>query len=175
MSYAATFGGSWTDTNAFGNAGTVADPVTDGDIQQAVSDAIAANPTWQAPGLSTMYFVYLPPGVAQCDSSTSCFALPGETVSSLYCAYHSHFGSETIYATEPFDGSATGSAGSCVYSPPVVNSVDLESELSTTAHEMIEANTDPNDDAWYGNGGLDDEIGDKCNYNPETAELVVTV
>lgn len=57
---AVSFGGSWTDTNAFPNAGTLADPLTDGDIQQAVSDAIGANPAWQAPSLSTMYFVYLP-------------------------------------------------------------------------------------------------------------------
>lgn len=29
--------------------------MTDGDIQQAVNDAISANSSWQAPGLSTMY------------------------------------------------------------------------------------------------------------------------
>lgn len=160
-----SFGGAWTDTNGFGNAGTVADPVTDGDIQQAVSDAISANPSWQAPGLGTMYFVYLPPGVAQCSDSTHCFALPGETspAADQYCAYHSKFGSETIYATEPFDGST--STSTCEYAGTVVNGTGLGSELSTTAHEMAEANTDPNFDAWYGTGGLDDENGDKCNYN----------
>jgi hypothetical protein len=163
---ATSFGGAWTDTNAFGNAGTLADPVTDGDIQQAVSDAIAANSTWQAPGLSTMYFVYLPAGVAQCMDSADCFALPGEKATNTYCAYHSSFGSETIYGAMPYNGSANDNAtGTCLDNTPVPNNMDLDSELRVTDHEMIEANTDPNGDAWYGTGGLSDEIGDKCNFN----------
>src|SRR5260370_14502337 len=107
---ATTFGGSWTDTSAFGNAGTIADPVTDGDIQNAVSAAIAANSAWQAPGLSTMYFVYLPAGVAQCMDSSDCFALPGETSTNKYCAYHSPFGTETLSAPIPYTTSATRAA-----------------------------------------------------------------
>lgn len=163
---AASFGGAWTDTNAFGNAGTLADPVTDGDIQQAVNDAIAANSSWQAPGLSTMYFVYLPPGVAQCFNSTDCFALPGETSAMTYCAYHDKFGSETIYGAMPFTGSTDPGVCKPQTKTPVVHSVDLDAEVNVTSHEMIEGNTDPNSDAWYGtNGSAMDEIGDKCNFN----------
>src|SRR5260370_23582347 len=40
---ATTFSGAWTDTSAFRNAGTIANPLTDGDIQNAVSSAITAN------------------------------------------------------------------------------------------------------------------------------------
>src|SRR5262249_50337541 len=83
-----------------------------------------------------------------------------------YCAYHSTFGSETIYGTMPFNGSATSAAtGTCLNSAPFPNNINLDSELRVTEHEQIEANTDPNADAWFGTRGLDDEIGDKCNFN----------
>src|SRR5262249_43369180 len=147
-------------------AGTLADPVTDGDIQTAVSDAIAANPSWQPPGLGTMYFVYLPAGIAQCFNSSSCFALPGETSTNKYYAYDSTFGCESFSCAMPFNGPATSAAtGTCLNSAPFPNNVNLDSELRVTSHEQIEANTDPNADAWFGTGGLDDEIGDKCNFN----------
>jgi hypothetical protein len=158
---ATSFGGAWTDTNAFPHAGTIADPLSDGDIHQAVNDAIGANPAWQSPGLGTEYFVYLPSGVAQCFSSTECFALPGEGANGVYCAYHSHFSSETIYSMMPFTGNSNG----CSVGAPSPNNNSLDSELNVTEHEMLESNTDPNGDAWFGPGGLDDENGDKCNFD----------
>jgi hypothetical protein len=157
---AATFGGSWTDTNAFGNAGTTTDPVTDADIQQAVTDAIAANQAWQPAGLSTMYFVYLPAGIAQCLNSSLCFALPGQANGNI-CAYHAHImGTNTIYATEPFDSSA--GTGCQPNGTPLLNAT-LDDNLTSTAHEMFEANTDPLGNAWFANDAKNDEIGDLCN------------
>jgi hypothetical protein len=161
-----SFGGAWTDTSAFPHAGTIADPLTDGDIQQAVKAAISANPAWQAPSLSTLYFVYLPPGVAQCMSAGSCFALQGEPAATgTYCAYHSEFSPEDIYGAMPFNGSSP----TCLSLTPTTQGMTdaqhaLNTELSVTAHEMFESNTDPNLNAWFGTGGLDDEIGDKCNF-----------
>lgn len=161
---AASFGGAWTDTDAFPHAGTLADPLTDGDLQAAVTAAIQANPAWQAAGLSTQYFVYLPPGVAQCDGTGNCFALAGETTGT-YCAYHSLNGAD-IYGAMPYNGSSPACLSLTPSAPgTTADQHALDAELSVTAHEMFESNTDPDLNAWFGTGGLDDEIGDKCNFN----------
>ncbi|HEX6123060.1 MAG TPA: hypothetical protein VFY89_07865, partial [Ktedonobacterales bacterium] len=81
---AASYGGTWVDTNAYPHAGTVADPIMDGDLHTAINDAIAANPGWQAPGINTMYFVYTgyftsnSAPVQTCFNSTECFAANGD-------------------------------------------------------------------------------------------------
>ena len=129
---AASFGGMWTDTNGFpgGHTGSVASPVTDGDLQQAITNAIAANPTWQAPGLNTMFFVYLPQGIEQCFSSTSCFALTSDPAYVLqkddYCAYHTYFNGNTIYASMPYTASSAVCGGFATYP----NGRDLDLVLS---------------------------------------------
>jgi hypothetical protein len=158
---AASFGGSWTDTTAFPHAGTIADPLTDGDIQGAVTAAIAANPGWVGPGINTMYFVFTPPGVQQCFNATNCFAQPGDP-NGKYCAYHTFFGGNRIYAVEPFVQDA-GAACTGLATFPNGNAIDVQ--LSTVSHEMEEANTDPLLNAWFDSDGLSGENGDKCAYN----------
>jgi hypothetical protein len=171
------FGGTWVDTtNAYPHAGTVADPLVGQDIRDEVDRAIAANPTWQAPGLSTMYFVYLGHNIIECfkgaGDTFGCFAGtdkdgnappaangPPNTVpgAGTYCAYHSSFGSK-IYATMPY-----ASDGACYGSPSTYpNGVDQDIVLSPTSHEQFEAYSDPYLDAWYDAGG--NENGDKCAY-----------
>jgi hypothetical protein len=152
-----TYGGTWTNTNAFPHAGTGADPLTDGDIQTAVDDAISANTTWQAPGLSTMYFVFLPKGIDQCMNSSSCFTI--DPTNGKYCAYHSYFGGNKIYASMPFNGGESG----CTTSSPYPNGENVDEELRVTTHEMFEAHNDPYLNAWYDSTG--DENSDKCNFN----------
>lgn len=181
-----TFGGAWVDTNAYPGSddGSQTNPLSDGDIQQAVKDAIAANPSWQAPGLTTtssvMYFVftgYFSTTVAgnhnagepvhSCMGS-DCFAADPSSAgsASAYCAYHSHFslGSEdVIYASQPYD-----SKGACYPSSynsgPYPNGNDnVDITLSAVSHEMMEANTDPDLGNWRDSTG--DEIGDKCAYH----------
>jgi hypothetical protein len=165
---AASFGGLWMDTNAFpgGHTGAVGSEVTNGDLQQAITDAIAANPSWQGPGLSTMYFVYLPQGIAQCFNATSCFAINSDPSYSDpdnddYCAYHTYFNGDTIYASMPYTASSTFCGSAAVYP----NGRDIDLVLSPTSHEMFEANTDPLLNAWYDTDGLSGENGDKCAYN----------
>jgi len=171
------FGGTWVDTsNAYPHAGTVADPLVGQDIRDEVDRAIAANPTWQAPGLSTMYFVYLGQNIIECfqgsGSTFGCFAgtdaggnsppAPSGNPNTVagagtYCAYHSSFGAK-VYATMPY-----ASLGSCYGSPTQFpNGVDQDIVLSPTSHEMVEAYSDPNLDAWYDASGA--ENGDKCAY-----------
>jgi hypothetical protein len=148
-------------------------PLTDADIQDEVTTALAANPSWETPSLSSEYFVFTPPNVDECFNSTSCFALPDEP-NGAFCAYHTYFGSDTIYAFMPF-----ASSGDCYGSPTVYpNDVAVDIELSPTSHEMFESNSDPEFDAWYGTDGLSDEIGDKCAYNygfvaPNGANIVL--
>jgi hypothetical protein len=171
------YGGTWVDTtNAYPHAGTVADPLVGQDIRDEVDRAIAANPTWQPPGLNTMYFVYLGHNIIECfkgaGDTFGCFAGtdaggnsppaadgPPNTVAGAgtYCAYHSSFGNK-VYATMPY-----ASDGACYGSPSTYpNGVDQDIVLSPTSHEQFEAYSDPNLDAWYDAGG--NENGDKCAY-----------
>ncbi len=118
-----------------------------------------------------MYFVYTGyftsngnPPVESCFSSSSCFA---DNSSNGYCAYHTFFDGNKIYASIPY-----ASKGFCYDSQsafPNTQAYDVAS--STVSHEMLEANTDPLLNAWYDNvDGLKGEIGDKCAYNYGTFE-----
>jgi len=173
------FGGTWVDTtNAYPHAGTVADPLNGSDIRDEVNRAIAANPTWQAHGLSTMYFVYLGHNIIECFKGSGdtfgCFAgtdVDGHSPpapsgnpntvagAATYCAYHSYFDGDKIYATMPYasDGSCYGSAS------PFPNGVDQDIVLSPTSHEQNEAYSDPQLNAWY-NDTSGNENGDNCAY-----------
>lgn len=173
------FGGTWVDTtNLYPHAGTVADPINGSDIQAEIDRAIAANPTWQKPGLSTMYFVYLGKNIIECfkgsGNTFGCFAgvdstgaSPPASVGSpntvagagTYCAYHSSFGGK-IYATMPYAASST----QCGNNSPYPNSRDVDLVLSPTSHEQFEAYSDPNLDAWF-NDATGNENGDNCAYN----------
>jgi hypothetical protein len=181
---AASLGGpSWTDTTtaapsgcdgtATGTVGSTPHcPLTDADIQNEVSVALAANPQWDPPGINVEYFVYTPANVGECDGPGSdgnqqCFDINGGVGPSqdgAFCAYHSYFSSNTIYAFMPF-----ASLGSC-YGPSDVqalgypNTATLDVVISPSSHEMIESNTDPLINAWKGAGANSDEIGDKCAY-----------
>ncbi len=172
------FGGTWVDTtNAYPHLGTVADPINGSDIQAEIDRAIAANPTWQAPGLSTMYFVYLGQNIIECfkgkGNTFGCFAgvdsggnsppAPSGSPNTVagaatYCAYHSSFGAK-IYATMPYAASSTQCGNNAAYP----NGSDEDLVLSTTSHEQFEAYSDPNLDAWY-NDATGNENGDNCAY-----------
>jgi hypothetical protein len=178
----ATFGGSWTDTNAYtdnsGNDGSSTKPLSDADIQDAVTDAIAANSGWQAPGINTMYFVFTgyfingsnkQEPIHSCFSSTECFA--GLTTNDIgaggYCAYHSTFqsnGQDVIYASQPYAPLGACYVTSYNSGPYPNDNSNVDIEISVVSHEMLEANTDPLLNAWKDKDGNSGEIGDKCAY-----------
>jgi hypothetical protein len=153
---------SVVDTTAFPHAGTVADPVTQGDLNQEVFNQINAN-SWPT-GMSTMYFVFLPDNVVDCDNTlASCNT-------NAYCAYHTRgWGSsdtpanDFIWADIPVNRGVftTGGCGNS----NVTGDNQADTTLSSVEHEMMEAITDPRGNAWQDSTGGAGENGDKCNRN----------
>jgi hypothetical protein len=163
-----SLGGDWVDTTTYPHAGTNADPLNDGDIRASIDRAITANPTWQGPSNSTMYFVFTGKSIIECDgtgSTRSCFSAVdwngGAKDHAAFCAYHWNNGSK-IYGFIPY-----ASTGSCFSDDTVwPNGVGVDVSLDVTSHEQFEAYTDPFGNAWqddvdHGAG----ENGDKCNFN----------
>ncbi len=110
---------------------------------------------WKS-SLNNIFFVFTGRGEKVCTDSShkSC------TTNGL-CAYHNHFGSNTIYAVMPYAICSTGSS-------PNRNPADLT--IDVTSHEEMEAATDPLLNAWFDSRGS--EIGDKCRpvYGPRNAQ-----
>jgi uncharacterized repeat protein (TIGR01451 family) len=165
-----TLGGTWTDTTSSGvgngypgGRGTSASPLTRTDVQNEVSAALTANPTWGPPSLTKQYFVYYEQGIEQCANASSC--TPGvPNGQPAYCAYHTYFtsgGNPVIYGNMPYDETWTTRCRSFSTSPN--SNLAADAEISTSSHEHFEAATDPRLDAWY-DFSLSGENGDKCAY-----------
>jgi hypothetical protein len=116
--------------------------VSDAQIQQKLQMLIA-NHTVPATTPNTLYFVYLPPNtVVTFQGGASCQA---------FCGYHEHINNNIFYAVEPFITCAGCSFG------PI-----LDSLTKVSSHELAEAITDPDGNAWF-DPNTGDEIGDICN------------
>ena len=119
--------------------------VADADVQAFVREQIASNPAVAQPGPSSLYFVFLPPGITS--------GLQGASSCVNYCGYHSDDGSGLYYAVMPYpdcDGCLAGADA-------------FDALTSTSSHELCEAITDP----VAGQGWYDDrnaEIGDICAW-----------
>jgi hypothetical protein len=128
---------------------TLKHSITDTAIQRALKHAISTNPAFPAPSPNTLYFLYLPPGVAVIQGgSRSCQA---------FCGYHSDIGGSTFYAVMPFPGCAGCTGGLSA----------IDALTSTSSHELCEAITD----TIPGRGWYDDangEIGDICAWKTKT-------
>ncbi|HEX3842322.1 MAG TPA: hypothetical protein VHU85_16135, partial [Acidimicrobiales bacterium] len=133
---------------------------------------------------SHLYLVFLPKGVESCftnNNNTQGGSGQGCTISAqggAFCGYHGDFGnsaSPTIYADLPYaieDNPATGSTcssdggrfqGSVSVGNQTPNgNLDADTVLSVTSHEMNEAITDPELNAWFDAAG--NEVGDDCAY-----------
>jgi hypothetical protein len=124
---------------------TLSHSVTDAAIQTMVQQEIKSNSAVPKPDANTLYFIYLPPGIAVVQGgSRSCQA---------FCGYHDTFGSGIYYAVMPFPNCAGCLGGMTT----------LDALTSTSSHEFCEAITDP----VPGQGWYDDthgEIGDICAW-----------
>ena len=135
---------SWVDNGSYPES-----PLLDSDIQHEVSHAQQARGWSSSP--NNIFFVFLQANENLCFDSSHL-----QCASNYFCAYHSYFGSTTIYAAMPYAASFSCNPGS---SP---NKNDADQTINVTSHEQMEAATDPLLNAWY--DSLGNEIGDKCAW-----------
>ncbi|MBV9292184.1 MAG: IPT/TIG domain-containing protein, partial [Frankiales bacterium] len=191
ISYRMTRGTPITDTSAYPAAGCTTDTQTGvyGDnsgystcldqaqIATEVNNIINANGLTR--DLGHLYPIFLPKGVETCfaagypsNQGCSINANPNQN-SSAFCAYHSYFtvGAQVgVYANMPFPvyNSSTGysctaeSLGGTHTIQQPNSDPDADVETSPLSHEMAEAITDPQLNAWYDASG--NENGDDCAY-----------
>ena len=140
---AVAYDGYWADgTNAPSGTQNVADSA----IQAEIIASFAVRP--YAP--DTLYAVFSAGGVNL-----------GGGAFTQYCAYHGHFdwnGHDVLYAVQP-DNSYTASCKAQSTGP---NGDPADFEVNTLAHEIEEANTDPDLNAWWDRRGY--ENADKCAW-----------
>ncbi len=113
-------------------------------------------------GIDTEYFVLTPQGIGTCQDSLS-----HSCAYAQYCAWHVGFGSpsnlpgQVILADLPW---LAGTPCDPTQSPssPSLYSSGINRVVDAFSHELAETMTDPDISGWYGAGGDQDEIGDKC-------------
>ena len=143
----AVLSGTFVDTTPYPES-----PLLDSDIQNEVSRAQSIN-GWTSATNNT-FFVFLERNEDLCFDSTL-----SECASNTFCAYHSTFGTNTVYAAMPY--AASFSCRATGQTEP--NHDDADLTINVSSHEEIESATDPLLNAWFDRSG--NEIGDKCNFN----------
>jgi hypothetical protein len=89
-----------------------------------------------------------------------------------YCAYHGSFswnGQRVVYAVMPYNNAYPGSCTAFQGGGPANGDAGADAEVNTLAHELEEANTDPQLNAWYDSNGY--ENADKCAWTFGTVNL----
>jgi Phosphate-induced protein 1 conserved region len=135
--------GFWADSSSPGSK------PTDAAIQAEVVKAFSNGLPYDA---STVYLVFTGPGVNL-----------GGGFGSQYCAYHGHFtsnGRDVKYAAQPYNYDFPSGCSALSGSPN--NDFAADAEVNTLAHEIEEAATDPDLNAWYDRRGY--ENADKCAW-----------
>ncbi len=155
-----SFAGSYVDTNPYPASGcydsaTAYNCITDAQVQAEIQRVITLN-GW-TPNIDTMFFLYTSSGEGSCAGGSCAY--------SDYCAYHGYFdnpsGAPVIYGNEPYaDTNYCQVSGT----PSPNGDAAADAAATVTSHELTEAITDPELNAWYGQD-LSDEIGDKCAWN----------
>jgi hypothetical protein len=141
-------------------------------VQTEINNVVAAKGLTR--DLGHMYVMFLPKHVESCffpgnPSNQACTI--NSSPSAAYCAYHSEFGGNTVYANMPFPIYDSATGFSCtdeslggdhqIQSPN--GNPDADVEISPLSHEMSEAITDPDTQTgWYDSSGF--ENGDECAY-----------
>lgn len=157
-----TFGGSFVDTTAFPTANsdcttngslTPTNCIGDSQMQGEITSAMTSQGWTQN---ADHLFVLLTP-----KGEDTCSSIVGGCYSNVFCGFHFYYGaSNQPYAIMPYNGTGVGcDAGQ----PSPNNNSDADIEISTLAHELFEAASDPlPNQNWTGPLG---EIGDACAYN----------
>jgi hypothetical protein len=119
--------------------------ISDSGIRSFIAAQFQSGLAWNS---STIYGVYLPPGMKVTMSGSSC---------STFCGYHGHFtynGFDIRYAVFPYLN-----CNACKLS----NLTVADMMTIVASHEIREAVTDPQLNAWYDNSGY--EADDKCAWH----------
>jgi hypothetical protein len=157
--YGDTVGGGHTVANAISYTGYWADngataPVSgsspsDAQIQAEIISGFTSGTLTYDP--STVYAVFSASGVNL-----------GGGAYTQYCAYHGDFawnGNVVLYAAMPYDYHS----GCTALNGSPNNDYGADAEVNVLSHELEEANTDPQLNAWFDSNGA--ENGDKCAWN----------
>lgn len=135
--------GYWADNSSPGS--TPSDAAIQAEVVRAFSNGLPYD-------ASTVYLVFTGPGVNL-----------GGGFGSQYCAYHGHFtssGRDVKYAAQPYNYDFPSGCSALSGSPN--NDFAADAEVNTLAHEIEEAATDPDLNAWYDRRGY--ENADKCAW-----------
>jgi flagellar basal body-associated protein FliL len=160
------FGGDFVDTSPYPHAGTVAAPLLGQDVTNEIEKVVTSGSLPQ--GINDAYFVFTANGINVCEDQamTMCtFATAAQPAG--FCAYHSYlqYGAVPPYAVLPVNPS--GISGGCQIPSGITtvypNSDSLaDSEISLTAQQQINMQTDPYLSSWYDTSSPTGEISDKC-------------
>jgi hypothetical protein len=157
--YTDTVGGGHTVANSLSYTGFWADTtsapsgtqnVSDGTIQSEIVSGFTSGKIAYDP--STVYAVF----------SSGSVNLGGGAFTQ-YCAYHGYFswgGKTVLYAVMPYNYAKPSACSALSGSPN--GDFAADAEVNTLAHELEEANTDPQLNAWYDGSGY--ENADKCAW-----------
>jgi hypothetical protein len=155
-------GGVFVDTNPYPASGcsdsaTPGNCITDAQLQTELLNVMGLN-GWTG-GLNKMFLVFTSSGEGSCFDSTSsscAYAAP-----SGYCAYHGFISGSTpiVYSNEPFGDTSVCQTGG---TPSPNGDPQADTAATAASHEITEAVTDPELNAWFTTGGS--EIGDLCAY-----------
>jgi len=133
-------------------------PLTDSDVQAIVHSAAKASGD---AGYGHIYPVFIPPGQDECFDATFTVC-----ASNIFCAYHSSVEftdvGHLLYSVQPL-----ADVPGCTVRPGTPNGTLTDSTNSVLSHELVEAITDPDGDAWWNsldNGLFGEEIGDECSF-----------
>jgi phosphate-induced protein 1 len=135
--------GFWADNSSPGSS------PSDAAIQAEVVKAFSNGLPYDA---STVYLVFTGTGVNL-----------GGGFGSQYCAYHGHFtsgGRDVKYTAQPYNADFVSGCTALSGSPN--GDFAADAEVNTLAHEIEEAATDPDLNAWYDRRGY--ENADKCAW-----------
>lgn len=146
VSGAVAYDGFWADGT---NAPSGTQNISDAAIQAEIVDGLTSTKITYAP--DTIYSVFSAGGVNL-----------GGGAFTQYCAYHGHFtwnGNDVLYAVMPYNAYNTTACGGQAVGP---NGDAADFEVNTLVHEVEEANTDPDLNAWYDRRGY--ENADKCAW-----------
>ncbi len=163
-----TLGGSFVDVTAYpGGRGTRANPLSDADIQNAVTRATTTN-GWTA-DLNAIFFVITGvfttgAPVEECAGSACTF--------NVFCGYHDHFNSGGVDIRYSYlsDASFNGGCSEGLSGSSANGQLSTDREVVLMSHELFEAVTDPEVNTWLDSAG--NELGDKCNANTTASNAV---